>query len=283
MPKGRNMILEIQERTGKLFSDILEEEYRNGQRNCDIALKYRIAQATINRYLHRIGELESPELYGKTYINKPRYLNKNRQKEIEQEYKLPFKEVLRYLRYVEKKNHEQIGCLLNCKADTVYRWMKKFDIVMAKDKAMEQAYETGRMNKAETQKKKINGYTRLYARGSSKEEFVRLNIKSYFEDKFNERFDFVIGFTNWNILGSLEIDIPIIILDNQTNKVFKFAIEYDNSHFHNELVNRHKKVLSETKGWKFINLYDDNLSTEELIAEINKINYIILSSIDFSN
>lgn len=279
MARGKNMILKIQEEYNCLFIDILNKEYSCGLRNCDIAVKYGIAQATINHYLNKIKELSPPDLYGKI-SSPPRYLNKQRREEIEGEYLMPFKDVLIYLRYIEELSPSQMGKLLNCSSNTIYDWMKKYNIVMSKPEAMKQAVKTGRMDFGKVHKKRRQGYARLYARGSSTEEYIRLYIKNFFENNLPDNYDYIIGFTNWSILNSKETDIPIVIINNNNNKLFKFAIEYDNSKYHTKTINLNKKVISEIKNWKFFNLYDDNNNKNDLNFKIDFINKKILKELE---
>jgi len=280
MPKGKDMILEIQSKEGKFFKEILDEAYQRGERNCDICAKYGIAQATINRYFHRINELSDYKLFGQRPKVKYKCLNRKRRSEIEQEYKMPFAEVLKHLRVNECLTCKQIGELLDCTENTIQEWMSKLQVQMTVSEARVQSIKTGRTDYSQIHKKIRNGAARYLARGSSKEEIVRIELKSFFEEKLPSFFDFVIGFTNWSILRDREVDIPVILINKNNNKFYKIAIEYDGSKFHNEEYNTEKGNRLNAEGWQYYNIYDNNLNRFELNERIEDIILRILYLID---
>lgn len=280
MPKGKNMILEIQQKEGKYFKEILDEAYLNGERNCDVAAKYGIAQATINRYLARISELGDYKLYGVRKRSEVRNLNRVRRANIEKEYKMPFAQVLKHLRVERRLTCEEIGELLDCSKDAVSYWMNKLKVQMTISEARKQSIKVGRTNYSEIHKKIRNGAARNLSRGSSKEEIVRIELKSFFEEKLSESYEFIIGFTNWSILGDKEVDIPIVIINKNSDKIYKIAIEYDGVEFHEELINLEKKERLAKENWHYFNIYDDGLNREQLIGKIEDIILEILYLIE---
>lgn len=280
MPKGKDMILEIQEKEGKYFKEILDEAYLNGERNCDVSAKYGIAQSTINRYLNRINELGDYKRYGAKEKAKYRNLNKQRREDIEKEYKMPFAQVLRHLRVEKGLTCEEIGELLDCTKDTVSSWMNKLKVQMTISEARVQSIKAGRTNYADIHKKIRNGTARHLSRGSSKEEIVRIELKSFFEEKLPKCFEFIIGFTNWSILGDCEVDIPIVLINKDSNKIYKIAIEYDGAKFHDEIINLDKKRRLNEESWQYFNIFDDGLNREQLKDKIEDIILEILYLIE---
>lgn len=272
MAKGMAIIPKIQKEEGKYFIDILKELWAQGYRNCDIAVKFDINQATINRYLKRLEELGSPELYGKYYNKSKESPNKKLDIEkIESEYKMPIREVLYTLRYKGKMNCNQIAKLFDVNSFTVQYWMKQFGIQMSISTAHKQSIETGRINYSEIHRRIRRNSTINLAKGSSKEEYVRLLMKSRLDYILPESFEYVIGFSDWSILKGKEVDIPIIIINSTTNDVYKIAVEYDGCMYHDELINEEKQRALKERNWHYLNIFDDGMNQEQLSSKINDI------------
>lgn len=264
MPKGKPIIRLIEEKEGKLFIDIIKELRNKGSRNCDIARKYGIAQSAINQYLNKVEKTGSPESYGRVRSINYKFFNKEKISRIELQYKMTFPDVLKYLRYEKKCNCDEIAELLDSTVCTIQDQMKKFGIQMNHSDAIKQAAETGRQDYGEIHKTIRDGSLRMLAKGSSKEEYMRAILKSLLDEMLPDKYIFLIAFTDWSILKDREIDIPIIIIDNEQNKVYKFAIEYDGAKFHTTVINNEKSIKLYEQGWQYYNIYDNGLSDGDL-------------------
>jgi DNA-binding CsgD family transcriptional regulator len=270
MPKGEDMILEIQEREGRLFIDIITELEEQGYRPSDIAAIFGMHVSTIYRYKNKIKKLDSPEQYGKRETKKYKRLNID---EIEKQFGMSFKELLVYLRRKKEMTCEQIADLLGTTESTIQYHMRKLGVQMDKSEARKQTLKTKRVDMKKVNEKVRKGFTRIYLKGSSKEERVRLLLKEKLERFLKDEYEFVIGFTDWSILQNegKQVDIPIVIIHRQTQQFFKIAIEYDGSKFHEEEFNEEKKRLLQQKGWIYFNIYDKDLSNEELNDEVTRL------------
>jgi hypothetical protein len=93
------------------------------------------------------------------------------------------------------------------------------------------------------------------------------NIEDYFRKQLSNmiyryfdcvKYDVVIGLSNRGVLGSLEIDIPIMIYDVGKNQVHRFAIEYNGEYYHTDERDMSKKKLAESKGWHYLDIIENS-------------------------
>ena len=66
-----------------------------------------------------------------------------------------------------------------------------------------------------------------------------------------EKYEIIVGLSNTGILGSLEIDIPIMVYDVESNRVYRFAVEYNANFYHSQDRDLKKEALVVNKGWHY--------------------------------
>lgn len=115
-----------------------------------------------------------------------------------------------------------------------------------KSQNYEKSIRAGKKTRAKSQLESISI-------GSKNQDYVRTQLSNYVYDYFDsKRYEAIIGLSNTGILGSLEIDIPVIIYDVTERKIYRFAVEYNGSYFHSVTDDENKKELAEKKGWHYL-------------------------------
>jgi len=100
---------------------------------------------------------------------------------------------------------------------------------------------------------------RNFSTGSKNEDYFRRQLSNMIYQYIdNEKYEVVVGLSNTGILGALEIDIPIMIYDVTKNTVYRFALEYNGNYFHTDKEDMSKEILSESKGWRYLNIVESS-------------------------
>jgi len=70
-----------------------------------------------------------------------------------------------------------------------------------------------------------------------------------------EQYDVIIGCSNTGILGLLEIDIPIIVINLKTQVCYKFAVEHNGIIYHTDEKDKEKETKAKERGWIYMPIY----------------------------
>jgi hypothetical protein len=108
------------------------------------------------------------------------------------------------------------------------RWLISFGIGYSRREAGLLRWQNGLM--VESMKKGRGALQEASLIGSRIEEQIRWALKNDLE-KFSD-YEVIIGFSNWTILGNLEVDIPIVCILKSDQSITKFALEIDGDRFH---------------------------------------------------
>ncbi len=94
---------------------------------------------------------------------------------------------------------------------------------------------------------------KTFSTSSKNEDYVRAQLANYLYDHFDsKKYEVIIGISNTGVLGSLEIDIPVIVYEVEEKRVYRFAIEYNGDYFHASERDEKKKNAAKDKGWHYI-------------------------------
>jgi len=95
--------------------------------------------------------------------------------------------------------------------------------------------------------------------GSSNENYFRVQLSNMIYQYLDfERYDVIVGVSRTGILGSKEIDIPIMVYDISKNQVYRFAIEYNGDFYHTDERDASKKALAESRGWHYLEVIENS-------------------------
>jgi hypothetical protein len=98
-----------------------------------------------------------------------------------------------------------------------------------------------------------------FSTGSKNEDYFRKQLSNMIYQYLDSgKHEVVVGLSNTGILGSLEIDIPIMVYDVVKNQVHRFAIEYSGNYFHTDEQDMSKKTLAESKGWHYLDVIENS-------------------------
>lgn len=94
---------------------------------------------------------------------------------------------------------------------------------------------------------------------SKNEDRLRVRISEFIDDCLNDsKYEAIVGLNNTAILGSLEVDIPIVIYNRENNQIYRFAIEYNDEYYHSKERDANKKVLANQKGWHYLEVVESS-------------------------
>jgi hypothetical protein len=171
--------------------------------------------------------------------------------------------VLYYL--VKQKNYSatMLGHLFNLTYNTVHQRLQRLGLnvslqegVRNKKLRASQNYEKSIRHGRITQTK---AQLQNFSKGSKNEDYFRSQLAKMIYDRYipSQEYEVIVGLSNIGILGSLEIDIPLMVYDIKRNLVYRFAIEYNGNYFHaDEERDRSKRLLCEKKGWHYLTITD---------------------------
>ncbi|NUM55091.1 MAG: hypothetical protein HUU46_15705 [Candidatus Hydrogenedentes bacterium] len=141
---------------------------------------------------------------------------------------------------------------------TLQRWLSALKLEYSRAEAGKQRWARGLMQEAAAKTRR--SLIRSRTVGSRVEEQIRWELKSELEGK--PEYEAIIGFSNWSILGTHEVDIPIVLIRRTDQRVTKIGIEIDGERFHEgaERWNQKRAVLA-SNGWHPIRIVvDKNLT-----------------------
>lgn len=128
--------------------------------------------------------------------------------------------------------------------------------IAGKKERKSQNYETSIRSGKKTRAKE---QLKNFSTGSKNQDYIRTQLANYIYDYFNsKRYEAIIGVSNTGILGSLEIDIPVIIYNIEERQIWRFAIEYNGDYFHSEKRDKSKRILAENKGWYYLEIIEQS-------------------------
>ncbi len=104
---------------------------------------------------------------------------------------------------------------------------------------------------------------RSFSHGAKNQDYFRSQLSKVIYRYFpSQKYEAIIGFSDSGILGrGLEIDIPVVIYDVNKKAFHRFAIEYGAKHWHSGERDTNKKTLCESKGWHFIEVFEDSVGS----------------------
>ena len=111
---------------------------------------------------------------------------------------------------------------------------------------------------------------KTYLLGSKAEQQVRYLLREAFI-ALDLQFDIVIGDNLQHILERFEIDIPLVLVDRETSKACRIAVEVDNTFTHSgekrqKRDARKDKVLNQA-GWHVIRVNGDHFNKKKVLIE----------------
>jgi hypothetical protein len=125
-----------------------------------------------------------------------------------------------------------------------------------KSQNYEKSIRSGKKTRAKTQ-------LRTFSTGSNNQDYLRTQLGNFiYDDGYldSTRYEVIVGISNTGILGSLEIDIPIVVYDVKCKQVHRFALEYNGDYFHTAERDENKRVIAESKGWHYLEVIETSSS-----------------------
>ena len=154
----------------------------------------------------------------------------------------------------ERLSSRELAVLFGLKIENLQERVVDFDLALTFDKGI----ENKKLKKSQNYTKTVNAGKRTRKKalansptsGSKNEQIFRENLALVFDDYFEEEYyEVIVGVNNVGVLNGKEIDIPVLIYNNRTDKYIKIAVEYNGEIYHQD-DSKKIKLLNE-KEWVY--------------------------------
>lgn len=283
----------IEKETGRKFIDVYNELANQGLSLTEITVKLQIKNvSTVSTYLHKHKQREEKKLNPpdeSKLIIKGLSGKNNETVEVMfyNELGIEYKDFLKQKYIDEQLTLDEISELIGISPTTLSVRMKEYGFHKTKSQLRHEAMKRGTINYDNILSKGRKTRSKSKSLSHSQDLLITL-IKHNLELAFTEldNIEIILGYNEYCILGSMEVDIPIIIFKG--DKVYKIALEYDGDVWHEarERVNKLKETQLKEKKWHYINVIEVNTESGKLGIVEDKAKYIvnqILKFIEASN
>ena len=171
-------------------------------------------------------------------------------------------QVLYYLRFISGLSAKEIMPLFRIQYRTLQGHLKRFGLNVSVREGVTEKKERGSQNYITTnlskRKTTAKAQRKNYSTGSKNEIYARKQLSNFLYDYIQyDKYEVVVGLSNIGILGSLEIDIPVMVYDIVNKRLFRFAIEYNGDYYHTEKRDKNKISVAKRKGWRYLAIVED--------------------------
>lgn len=175
-----------------------------------------------------------------------------------------------YYLYVENQlTTKQLSRCFKISKNSMYRELVKMGINMTLEEASQRASKQGSRNytKIYNNAKKRMMYSVLEGglTGSESENHLRTILNVELINRLDrQRYIVIVGLNNSGIIPPREVDIPIIIIDNDSDKIKKIAVEFNGAHWHNQNDVKDEKKAEDLEkiDWKYFGFFYSGKSNE---------------------
>jgi len=173
--------------------------------------------------------------------------------------------VFYYLYEILELSARQLMIIFSLNYNTVHLRLKALGVNLSHEEGIKRkknrksqnyvsTFQSGRITRA-------NSQLENFSAGSANENYTRVQLSNMLCRYLNaDIYEVVVGVSNTGILGSLEIDIPVVVYDKEKQKIFRFAVEYNNDYNHDEERDKMKEAEASRRGWKYIPLVENSRS-----------------------
>lgn len=270
---------DIEKETGRKFIDICKELREEGLSPSEIARKLNLSSPNVvtgafyNEKIEKKREISTATLTDLFGGKKQAF-----EKKFTEQMKMHPKDFF-YQKYIaEQLSIMDIALMFGVSSKTIGRYLKYFNISKSMAQSRQDAISKGKID--------YEKIVRKARRTTKKTRFVYDNTNpqvmacEIFKEKFESLLahynlsdiEVVVGYNEWGILKSKEVDIPIIIINTNKNTFSKYAIEYNGEIWHSdEHRDKNKQEYLTLKGWGYYTILDSNGSLIKIRNQIDKI------------
>jgi transposase len=271
----------IEKETGRKFIDIYNELYYQGLSLTEIAIKLHIKRVgDVSKYLtlyrrKQENELDSNE--DKLIIKGLKGRNLSTiERMFREQLGIEYKDFLEQKYLKEGLSPSDISKLIGVHISTINTTLNQYELNKTISQARKDLIENGDINYDEILSKSRKTRNKSKALSHKQDLLVTL-IKYNLELLFNEldNTEIIVGYNEYCVLGSLEIDIPIIVIKN--NQIYKIALEYDGDNWHEnrKTIDKQKDIQLKEKNWYLIRIEETNSESADLWLLEEKANHIV--------
>jgi predicted transcriptional regulator len=281
----------IEKETGRKFIDVYNELASQGLSLTEICIKLNIRLvSTVSTYLTKYRQRQERLNMTNEEIESKLIVKDLSNKNLDTVEVLFYNQIgIEYEDYLRQKYLEEgyslneLSLMLGVSRDTLSRTVRHYGMHKTKSQARQEAMRKGNVNYDKILSKSRK--TMNKSKSSSKQDLLITLLKHHLELAFTEldNTEIILGYNEYCILGSMEVDIPIVIFKG--NKVYKVALEYDGDIWHDHRLeqNTDKEMMLHNKGWFFINIEETNEESSSLEIVEDKAKYIVNEIIKYIN
>jgi hypothetical protein len=259
----------IEKETGRKFIDVYNELAAQGLSLTEITVKLNIRLvSTVSTYLFKHELNEQRKL---NPIDESNYviqgLKGRNPNTVEQMFKthlnVEYKDWLEQKYIIEGLSQQQIRNLTGLSVDAISGAVKRYGLIKSNSQARQEAMKRGSINYDKILSKSRKTMNKSKS-SNTQETFMNL-IKYNLELAFAEltNIEIVIGYNEYCVLGSMEIDIPIIIIKD--DQLYKIALEYDGDIWHDDnKKDKPKEIQLKEKNWFLIRIEESSSDSGNL-------------------
>ena len=215
--------------------------------------KEALARALIEAYSLDINE----HVKLKEALNKSKRIQKRSYHDLKFTSVEEYTRVIYYLLNIENLSPINIMQLFNLSYSNIQYRLRAFGFNVGHEDGISGKKQRKSQNYGKTirnsRKSRVNNQLRQFSPSASiNEDYVRSQLSNFIYDYVDrEKYEIIVGLSNTGILGSLEIDIPIMVYDVESNRVYRFAVEYNANFYHSQDRDSKKEALVVNKGWHY--------------------------------
>lgn len=195
---------------------------------------------------------------------------------------------LYYYLYIKELRTQDIATLMKVSVRAIEKMLNTLNIELSKSETQKRAsrnrdYRQIYANMRQTMANSLE-YDGMF--GSRIENTIRTKISSELEAGLDENFAIIVGLNTLSIIPPYEVDIPVLILNKKSGRVYQIAIEIDGESYHgneNDSNDKKKNSLLIDSGWNILRIYIANRNNANKILnnEVEKCLDSIFEILDY--
>jgi hypothetical protein len=279
----------IEAETGRKFIDVYNELANQGLSLTEICMKLNIRLVStvsthLNKYRYREEMKLNPPDESKYVIQGLKGRNPETVEHMFREHLgIEYKDWLEQKYLIEGKSQREQSEMTGLSIDSISGAVRRYNLIKSNSQARQEAMKRGTINYDKILSKTRK--TMNKSKSSNKQDLLITLLKHHLELSFTEldNTEIILGYNEYCILGSMEVDIPIIIFKG--DKVYKIALEYDGDIWHENRVNNDidKEIMLHNKGWFYINIEETHQEGSNLELVEDKAKYIVNQILSYIN
>ena len=202
-------------------------------------------------------------------------LNKNSYQEYGFTTKKQYINTLYYLSKCEELTRNQIALFFGTTGNAMYNKLRRLGLNLDLFEAQQNIIKNSRRNYQQIMNTGRNTIAKRLRKneqaGSNSENLARMqfecNLYNYID---KNKYYYTVCINSNNIIPPKQVDIPILVFDKSSNKIYKFAVEYNGDAYHEKERDENKETELHEIGWIYMVLWEfGNTKTQKEFGNID--------------